>query len=326
MPVINGVGQSEMTPYKQTDLSDILKQHIKTVQAIQFKHHWAHDTYFYIDMNAGPGCYSEDHVGSPVVFLEMAEILGCKAKAFLIEKNPDTAANLKDCLDERGYSNWDLFIGDNATAWELAMDALPKNGSAFGIVYSDPNGVPDFETLASISNRHNTKKIDILIRYSGTSGKRAHKRFGYKSMLQNLATIKKSHWMVKELITSDRWQWSFLMGLNWGGLGAWGARGWHKADSSAGISILKQLEYTTPELKAEKLYVTYSEYLRSPQYRIVREMAIIRSKGICERCRVSKVTEVHHIKYPPWGTVEEDASNLLAVCHKCHCEIEGKED
>ena len=35
-------------------------------------------------------------------------------------------------------------------------------------------------------------------------------------------------------------------------------------------------------------------------------------------------TDIHHVKYPPWGTFEKDASDLLAICHECHCEIHGK--
>ena len=37
------------------------------------------------------------------------------------------------------------------------------------------------------------------------------------------------------------------------------------------------------------------------------------------------MTEVHHVRYPPWGTFDT-VDNLLAVCHECHCEAHGKED
>ena len=73
-------------------------------------------------------------------------------------------------------------------------------------------------------------------------------------------------------------------------------------------------------------YKTYQEYLQHPKYRAIRQQAIDRSGGMCELCETREVTEVHHIKYPKWGTFEKDASKLLALCHRCHCLIHGKED
>jgi len=73
-------------------------------------------------------------------------------------------------------------------------------------------------------------------------------------------------------------------------------------------------------------YRTYQEYLKHPIYLAVRKTAIVRSGGVCERCKDRAVTEVHHLSYPKWGAFEKDASRLLAICHQCHCEIEGKEN
>lgn len=73
-------------------------------------------------------------------------------------------------------------------------------------------------------------------------------------------------------------------------------------------------------------YKTYTEYLAHPRYKAVRQQAIERSRGTCERCHSAVATEVHHLRYPKWGTFETDASGLLAVCHRCHCEVEGKEN
>ena len=46
---------------------------------------------------------------------------------------------------------------------------------------------------------------------------------------------------------------------------------------------------------------------------------------MCERCKQRPVTEVHHLRYPPWGTFDV-VDNLQAICHECHCEIHGKEN
>jgi uncharacterized membrane protein len=72
-------------------------------------------------------------------------------------------------------------------------------------------------------------------------------------------------------------------------------------------------------------YRTYNEYLRHPEFRKVRSQAMLRSGGLCEQCHAAPPSEVHHRRYPPWGTFDTE-DNLLAVCHKCHCGLHGKED
>lgn len=72
-------------------------------------------------------------------------------------------------------------------------------------------------------------------------------------------------------------------------------------------------------------YRNYEEYLRHPTYRAIRAQAIERSGGICERCHVNRITEVHHLRYPKWGTFDV-LENLQAICHQCHCQIHGKEN
>ena len=45
---------------------------------------------------------------------------------------------------------------------------------------------------------------------------------------------------------------------------------------------------------------------------------------ICQRCKKAKATQVHHLKYPPWGEFDV-VENLMPACYPCHCEIHGKE-
>lgn len=73
-------------------------------------------------------------------------------------------------------------------------------------------------------------------------------------------------------------------------------------------------------------YRTYSEYLKTPQFLAVRRHVMERAAGICEhenehleRCK-NIATEVHHLKYPPWGTFDVP-QNLIAICHECHCDL-----
>jgi len=71
-------------------------------------------------------------------------------------------------------------------------------------------------------------------------------------------------------------------------------------------------------------YKTYQEYLQHPKYKVVRNERMLFAKGLCEICN-SLATEVHHRRYPKWGTFDV-MSNIIAVCHHCHCKIHNKDN
>src|SRR5262252_7280776 len=88
------------------------------------------------------------------------------------------------------------------------------------------------------------------------------------------------------------------------------------ASSPASKTILRE-----PVL-SRRFYQTYDEYRHHPVFLAARDVAMRRANY---RCRCGAVaTEVHHLKYPPWGTFDVP-SNLQPVCHPCHCRIEGKD-
>jgi hypothetical protein len=68
--------------------------------------------------------------------------------------------------------------------------------------------------------------------------------------------------------------------------------------------------------------MNYQEYLAHPVFRAARSVALRKAKGVCA-CG-AKASEVHHLKYPPWGMFDVP-SNLKPVCHRCHCEEHGKD-
>ena len=70
-------------------------------------------------------------------------------------------------------------------------------------------------------------------------------------------------------------------------------------------------------------YQTYAEYLRHPVFLAARAVVMIRARGTCERCESTPATEPHHLRYPPWGTFDVP-EHMIAVCHGCHCELEGQ--
>lgn len=69
-------------------------------------------------------------------------------------------------------------------------------------------------------------------------------------------------------------------------------------------------------------YKTYREYLNHPEFKKIRAIVMDRSSGMCEKCGTAKATEVHHLKYPKWGTFDTP-DNLISVCHQCHCKVHG---
>lgn len=76
-------------------------------------------------------------------------------------------------------------------------------------------------------------------------------------------------------------------------------------------------------MKTPKPYRSYEEYLRHPTFLAIRAQAMDRAKGICEVCKVRRATQVHHLRYPKWGTFDVP-ENLVAICYPCHCEAHGK--
>jgi hypothetical protein len=71
-------------------------------------------------------------------------------------------------------------------------------------------------------------------------------------------------------------------------------------------------------------YRSYAEYLRHPRFRSIRAQAMSRADWRCNRCG-APATEVHHLRYPPWGTFDV-VENLEPLCHRCHCDEHGKEN
>jgi len=74
----------------------------------------------------------------------------------------------------------------------------------------------------------------------------------------------------------------------------------------------------------KKEYATYQEYLNHPRFRAIRKQAMENAKWTCQDCHKNRATEVHHLKYPPWGEFDI-VENLLPICHMCHCKRHGKD-
>lgn len=73
---------------------------------------------------------------------------------------------------------------------------------------------------------------------------------------------------------------------------------------------------------SDKPYKTYAEYLRHPKFLKIRNEVLKRDCFLCRDCNTKEATEVHHLRYPTWGTFDVP-DNLVAICHKCHCKRHG---
>ena len=88
-----------------------------------------------------------------------------------------------------------------------------------------------------------------------------------------------------------------------------------------GRTAIKYFQLADP---GDAPYTGYREYLQHPRFQNIRREAMEKASWKCQRCKTARATQVHHLRYPPWGTFDV-IENLLPVCYKCHCEIHGKE-
>ncbi len=63
----------------------------------------------------------------------------------------------------------------------------------------------------------------------------------------------------------------------------------------------------------------YNLHLNSDTWKSKRKLVLQRDNNICQRCKVSPATEVHHLTYKNLGN--EPLEDLLSVCHDCHMVI-----
>jgi hypothetical protein len=68
----------------------------------------------------------------------------------------------------------------------------------------------------------------------------------------------------------------------------------------------------------------YHAYLRSHIWKEKCELVLRRCHGICERCHVHKVKQVHHMNYK--NLYHEPLDDLQGVCGKCHLDLTNEQD
>jgi hypothetical protein len=248
MPQTKGQGQSHMTIDKEEGLGKVLAWHMNTVKVIFDKHQYFPQTYHFIDAYAGSGYNKKEQCdGSPLVYLKTVANSGIDSYGWFIEEDDRLSAELG--MRVKGYERCEVSKGDNSIIVPQIARKLPKN--AFGLIYADPNGIPDFDLLSKISRIPGLEKFDILIRYNSAAVKRNEHQTGGMKMLDHLNRIDKKYWIIRELRPGDIWQWTFLLGLNYG-IREWKSQGFIKAITPEGINpgaieIINKINYTKDE-------------------------------------------------------------------------------
>jgi three-Cys-motif partner protein len=235
----DGRGYSQATLDKEDGLEKILSLHIDIVKKILRKERnsWIPKCYFFIDAYAGPGENPEvECKGSPLIYLDTIANKDLKSKAWFIDVERKNTMLLKIRIDDnQAYSGLDYTIltGDNKFLVPRVAAGLPKH--ALGLIYADATNIPDFDMLGTLSKIEALKMFDILIRYPATNIKRTQHLTGLQ-MRDYLRKVQKKHWIIRDILPGDKFQWTFLLGMNFE-ISDWKKERFYKVDSEEGKLI-----------------------------------------------------------------------------------------
>jgi len=69
----------------------------------------------------------------------------------------------------------------------------------------------------------------------------------------------------------------------------------------------------------------YQLYLRSPAWREITRWVRKREWNLCERCRINRIDEIHHLTYKHIFQEQDYLEDLMGVCCDCHDELHGRQ-
>lgn len=73
-------------------------------------------------------------------------------------------------------------------------------------------------------------------------------------------------------------------------------------------------------------FKSYRQYIESPFWAGIRDRALKRAQGLCERCGSGRSIQVHHRSYDLATLAGTSIDSLTVVCRSCHCEAERPTD
>jgi len=307
MPVTNGVGHSWVTPDKQDGLSAILAQQLATVKAILRKRPNDPKKFIYIDAYAGCGVNGNDGTpGSPVVFERVADQVGnIDFDAYAVELREDNAAKLRGAVSRRTQ----VVCGDCSDLVPSIVQNIERGSRwSYGIFYADPNYIPKRSAIEAVAQ--SLPRVDILLRLPAAALKRNGESIADICSISTNSKLK-ANWLIREPLSSDKFQWVFMFGTNFSGQQAWTSKRFYPVNAPKGEAILHRM---CTSAKQEQV-ATQLNFLDHP-INVARQ----RSSGVCERCGSASASEPHHLRYDK----NETADDIKFLCHACHCQAHGK--
>jgi three-Cys-motif partner protein len=262
MPSVRNAGCSAYTAVKQDHFGVSMRVHSTIIRGILRSHpEWTEPYYYYIDMTAGSG--SEDGFdGSPLIAMRTLAEAGVRTRAFFLEKDANKLSELRRRLTALlslypdFHCEHEFIPGDHAETFVPLLrsirHSLPDRGrKIYGLVYSDPYGVPPFDTLRAISYGDCFERLDILTYLSATACKRVLKSSIHpesRSIADHLRSLRKRTIHVRNQVSAH--QWSFAFCTNATNYPMLRGNGFWSIDSEQGRRILMELSMTNEELKA----------------------------------------------------------------------------
>lgn len=240
--MVKGINGKE-TPYKQDDFRELLNHHINVCFPIINKS-WTTGFYHYFDMFAGPGILDNGIKGSPVIFQETIAQYLLDYQADIVEQDKAIFEQLQ--LHKKS-SQVRLYLSDSKNIYRNFL--ITKNSKQYGLLYLDPDMSEDgFDLSFEIAEKFSIyyPRLDILFYISANNIKRIRSAKGTQTLIQRLAPIKKSDWIIRTL--RDKFQYTFLIGTNYPKPFCWKKRGFYDVKSKEGQAILEKANYTIDEI------------------------------------------------------------------------------
>jgi hypothetical protein len=339
------VGRSAATPAKQEILRSIMRAHADIMRNLSKGQPWRSVRDLAVDLTAGDGGTDEEP-GSPVIMAEAAATLPFPVDLWLCDRNPSSMALLTERMASVASANCDMhfLLGDHAKRIsEIVAFTQACPASWYGLVYFDANGGPlPASVINCLITAPGLHRIDLLAHLNSVSGYKRIRAVGKsdRRLPLDLAAIDKKTTLISPPIGHDRW--TFTSSTNHDKPPRFGRDDVLDILSPKGQERLDRLDLSKGERQrrdqmslplagaaapglSERPYRTYAEYLAHPRFREIRAEVMQRAGGCGETCHAAPAREVHHLRYPPWGTFDVP-ENLIAICRPCHRAIHEREN
>ena len=260
------MGYSGVTPIKQKHFREVLAAHLKITQHVidrwRRNGHKHDHKYNYYDLTAGAGYDENDNPGSPIIFLQMIKNMDMPYNAVFLEENKKHAEELQNVVNQKAW----VINSDYCNELMKCDDRLHKR--KFGLLYVDPNGIFDVESIKYFTNIFTYATIDILINCNSTAIKRVRissRHQEKRTLYERMVEIKKTKWLVRK--PEGKHQWTFLLGTNMRKFPEFKKINFVDLNSDEGQDIFNYINLT----KSEREYSNYGEYLKHPRFLEVKK-------------------------------------------------------